>query len=65
MNFFTSDLHFGSNQTIKMDNRPFKNAKHFEKITLKIIKKLKNKAKAPIISLDEKTALDNKIRRMT
>ena len=40
MNFFTSDLHFGSNQTIKMDNRPFKNAKQFEKVTLKKWNKL-------------------------
>lgn len=35
MLFFTSDLHFGSDDTIKFDNRPFKNSKHFEK---KIIK---------------------------
>lgn len=29
MNYFTSDLHFGSEETIKFDNRPFKNAKSF------------------------------------
>ena len=35
MKFFTSDLHFGSDQTIKFDNRPFKNAKQFEKMVIK------------------------------
>ena len=35
MQFFTSDLHFGSEETIKLDKRPFKNANDFEK---KIIK---------------------------
>ncbi|MBQ7308381.1 MAG: metallophosphoesterase [Clostridia bacterium] len=42
MNFFTSDLHFGSNETIIFDKRPFKNSKDFEK---KIIKKWNNLAK--------------------
>ena len=35
MNFFTSDLHFGSENTITFDNRPFKNCKHFEKHIIK------------------------------
>lgn len=42
MNFFTSDLHFGSENTIKSDNRPFKNAKVFQK---KIIKNWNKTAK--------------------
>ncbi len=35
MNFFSSDLHFGSEQTIVADNRPFKNVKAFEKFVIK------------------------------
>ena len=35
MKFFTSDLHFGSENTIKSDSRPFKNAKVFQKKILK------------------------------
>lgn len=40
--YFTSDLHFGSNETIKFDKRPFKNAKDFEK---KVIRKWNKVAK--------------------
>lgn len=43
MLFFTSDLHFGSEDTIKFDNRPFKNAKQFEKWTIKHWNKVSNK----------------------
>ena len=39
MNFFTSDLHLGSNQALKNDNRPFKNAKIFEKFLIKTLNK--------------------------
>jgi len=35
MKYFTSDLHFGSDETIKFDNRPFKNSKHFERFVIK------------------------------
>ncbi len=35
MKYFTSDLHFGSDNTIKFDNRPFNNSKHFEKVVVK------------------------------
>lgn len=40
MLFFTSDLHFGSNETIKFDNRPFKSSKHFEKCFIKKLNKI-------------------------
>ena len=33
--FFTSDLHLGSNQVLKNDNRPFKNANTFKKFIIK------------------------------
>ena len=35
MKFFTSDLHFGSDDTIMFDNRPFKNSKAFINFSLK------------------------------
>lgn len=35
MKFFTSDLHFGSEETIKFDCRPFKNAKSFMNHSIK------------------------------
>ena len=35
MKFFTSDLHLGSDDTIKFDCRPFKNAKQFKKYIIK------------------------------
>lgn len=35
MNFFTSDLHLGSNQALKNDNKPFKNANAFKKFIIK------------------------------
>ena len=35
MKYFTSDLHFGSEETIKFDDRPFKNAKSFIRHTIK------------------------------
>lgn len=41
MLFFTSDLHLGSDETIKFDNRPFKNSKEFQK---KMIKNINKKA---------------------
>ena len=40
MLFFTSDLHFGSNETIKFDNRPFKSSKQFEKYFIKNLNKI-------------------------
>ena len=43
MNFFTSDLHLGSNQALKNDNRPFKNAKIFEKFLIKTWNKQSSK----------------------
>ena len=36
MFYFTSDLHFGSEDTIKFDKRPFKNSKVFKSKILKI-----------------------------
>ena len=42
MLFFTSDLHFGSDYTIKFDNRPFKNSKQFEKFVIKHWNKIAN-----------------------
>ena len=35
MNFFTSDTHFGDDEVLKQDLRPFKNAKQFAKILIK------------------------------
>ena len=35
MKFFTSDLHFGSDESIVTDDRPFKNAVDFEKRVIK------------------------------
>ena len=35
MLYFTSDLHFGSDNTIKFDNRPFKHSKQFINKTIK------------------------------
>lgn len=35
MNYFTSDLHFNSEETLKIDMRPFKNAKMFDKAIIK------------------------------
>lgn len=35
MNFFTSDIHFGDEQTLRIDLRPFKNTKEFDKFVLK------------------------------
>lgn len=43
MNFFTSDLHYGSDDTVKFDNRPFRNAKHFAKQTIKNFNKIMTK----------------------
>ena len=43
MLYFTSDLHFGSDSTIKFDKRPFKNSKHFQKRVIKRWNKLLNK----------------------
>ena len=43
MKFFTSDLHFGSDDTIKLDKRPFKNSKIFEKQTIKSWNKVAGK----------------------
>ncbi len=43
MIFFTSDLHLGSDNTIKFDNRPFKNSKKFEQYTIKAWNKLAKK----------------------
>ena len=43
MKFFTSDLHFGSDDTIKLDKRPFKNSKDFEKQTIKSWNKVAGK----------------------
>ena len=31
MNFFTTDTHFGDDEVLKQDLRPFKNAKQFAK----------------------------------
>lgn len=35
MKFFISDLHFGSDDTIKFDNRPFKNSRNFIAFSIK------------------------------
>ena len=35
MLYFTSDLHFGDDGTVKFDMRPFKNAKKFDKFVIK------------------------------
>lgn len=43
MIFFTSDLHFGGEETIVSDLRPFKNAKEFAKQAIKNINKLTQK----------------------
>ena len=43
MKFFTSDLHFGSDETIKSDMRPFKSSKQFEKVTIKKWNKITKK----------------------
>ena len=43
MNYFTSDLHFGSNDTITFDNRPFKNYKQFQNKIIKQWNKMMNK----------------------
>ena len=36
MLFFSSDLHFGNDEALLVDDRPFKNAKHYEKGVIKI-----------------------------
>lgn len=36
MYFFTSDTHFGNDEILKRENRPFKNGKKFEKTIFKI-----------------------------
>ncbi|MBE7082554.1 MAG: hypothetical protein E7378_02605 [Clostridiales bacterium] len=36
MNFFSSDLHFGNDQALKVDARPFKNIRQFEKYVVKL-----------------------------
>lgn len=43
MYYFTSDLHFGSEETITFDNRPFKNAKQFQNKTIQTWNKMMNK----------------------
>ena len=40
MRFFTSDLHLGSNDTIKFDNRPFKNWRSFSRFIIRKYNKL-------------------------
>lgn len=44
MLFFTSDLHFGSEEAIETNDRPFKNAKSFMQKTIKNWNKLAKKA---------------------
>lgn len=39
MNYFTSDLHLGSNEKLKRENRPFKNDKDYYKKQIKAINK--------------------------
>lgn len=39
MNFFTSDIHFGDEFTLKCDLRPFKNIKQFDKHMIKTLNK--------------------------
>ena len=34
MYYFTSDLHFGDDDTVEFDMRPFKNAKSFDKFVI-------------------------------
>ena len=43
MLFFTSDTHFGSNQIIIRENRPFKNYKNFKKYIIKLWNKQSKK----------------------
>ena len=42
MFYFTSDLHFGSEDTIKFDKRPFKNAKVFQNHIIKMWNRMLN-----------------------
>ena len=44
MKFFTSDLHFGDDKTLKVDNRPFKNSKDFDKFIIKLWNKQAKKS---------------------
>ena len=43
MYYFTSDLHFGDDGTVKFDMRPFKNSKEFDKYVIKTWNKQANK----------------------
>lgn len=43
MNYFTSDLHFGDDSTVKFDMRPFKNSKVFDKFVINTWNKQANK----------------------
>jgi len=43
MLYFTSDLHFGSESTIKFDKRPFKNSKQFQHTIIKKWNKIMTK----------------------
>ena len=36
MNFFSSDIHFSDTETLKVDNRPFKSTKQFDKYLIKL-----------------------------
>ncbi len=43
MYYFSSDLHFGSQEDLLIDNRPFKNTKQFKKFVIKTWNKQTNK----------------------
>lgn len=43
MNFFTSDTHFGSEDTLKRENRPFKNSQEFDNYVIDLWNNQSNK----------------------
>ena len=43
MYYFTSDLHFGDETTMKVENRPFKSVKQMNRILIKNLNKIKKK----------------------